>query len=198
MFLLICFIFTVVWILMSFNNLGNLEFFIITLLLIYYLMTFIKNKENFVVQEESMIMQEECSNDDCKENSFIHLVTQYLRRGSKKLSKYDSVLISSIYDYIHHLKGTVGKLRLLPTEVKKRVVPELDRLIKNTPFPKDPYGGMEDIVTLDSTLFPDSIGKNPTLLKTISNEYKSCDLVFRDLFFHDKVLYMKLFGLKPI
>lgn len=177
----------------------------------------VEEESSCIVQEESVngvVQEESCANDKDKDNDIIRAIQTYIKGiktlASSSSSSYsgrqnssstsstssssapsylDSFLVSSISNYVNYVKDKLNNIRKLPSEVQKRIVPEMDRIIA-VAMP------MDGVISLDKTAFKD-LEKDPEMIKQISLEYKSCDLALRDLSFINKSLYMKIFGLKP-
>jgi len=246
----IVFMFLVVWLFMSFRNLGNFEFVLLFIIFLAYFLYLMNEKpvheyfvdgESTVVQEESaaVVVQEEWvqpeevleEGDDGNIHRYTNLrmreITQEnkLKYGSSNVQKgqgtkgtgggsreskwslqRDETAVVGFGGFVQAMKNTVvqagqalKQVAQLPSEIKRRVMPEMDRLVSDT-LPKDPLGNYLEFTSFDTATFSndpyiasDKGNINMAAFSNLRDEYKACDAVFRDLRFADCNLYISTF-----
>lgn len=135
-----------------------------------------RTQERFVVQEED---------GDYRTlrdfGSMVRTVFEEQPIGKLVVDQYTSVITK--------IKKTTDDIQKFPQEIKKRMVPEIDRLIYSV-NPRDPSGAYEEVVIIDTFQFPNM---SPDQLKQLAVEYSLIDKVFRDLKFANHVKYISMF-----
>lgn len=169
------FVCMIVWLIMSYSELGNFEFFLLFIIFLSYLVYLLMNKktsENFIDVDETT-PQPQPQNDVINKIKLITSLIGEVKEEDRVMSKVigdvkeeDKVLsneikvveeeqqnisssISNIYTKVYVL---IQDLQKFPGEMKHRFGSELDRLINNV-TPLSPTGEFVNYVSIDSNYF---------------------------------------------
>jgi len=129
-------------------------------------------REQFV-DDEMCVVQEEAVHDD---DAIINNYVGFLKRLKNQYNSMNFVDYKSIL--------------ALPTQVKGRVIPEINRLISSISN-KDVNGNPQEIVSVDRDTFKEVTSEDS--FETLRHDYFLIDKVIRDLRVSDEDLYRKVF-----
>lgn len=212
---LLAFILIVLWLLMSYKNLGNIEFGTMLIFLVKYVMYLQTSKhplEYFVVQEENKVVQEEVTQEEQESSDVCNNIETPTPTTSQGTGGAVAQIVSM--KMIKPIKSTIcenwskfqnfsRQFQRLPGEIKTRIGSDFDRMI-NEAAPKTPSGGYVDKISFDTMYFntnkdaqlsnadPEKF-KDSDIFKKTKQEYKICDTVLRDLYYVNPTKYKAMF-----